>query len=502
MLYQCYDVASSLFYVLFLRESLDKSGIYDIINKRFEKRNEMKGRIKMSMKIEKTDKANELKLEFTIEAAKFDEAMKKVYAKTAKYFSIPGFRRGKAPMQMVEKQYGSSIFYEDTFNEIAPEIMEKELAENKIEAVSRPEIDIKQIGKGQDLIFTAVIQTKPEVKLGTYKGIAVEAPEYVVTEADIDHEISHMAERNARLVTVEDRPVEMGDKTTIDFEGFVEGKPFEGGKAENYDLEIGSNTFIPGFEDQIVGMKIDEQKDIQVKFPEEYFSKELAGKDATFKVTLHKIQKKELPTIDDEFAKDVSEFDSLKELKASIEENKKKENAERSKYETEENVIKAVCENVAIDIPSGMVETEIDNMMKDMEGRLSYQGLNMQQYLSMLNQTEADLRKNFEEQAKTSVKTNLVLEAVAKAEKIEASEEDVTARLKEMAEKYNRPEDEILANTNIRDYVTRGMSVEKTIDFLVKNAKTTVKKIETKHDHEHHTGEAKKTEKKAKTEKK
>ncbi len=428
----------------------------------------MKGRIKMSMKIEKTDKANELKLEFTIEAAKFDEAMKKVYAKTAKYFSIPGFRRGKAPMQMVEKQYGSSIFYEDTFNEIAPEIMEKELAENKIEAVSRPEIDIKQIGKGQDLIFTAVIQTKPEVK----------------------------------LVTVEDRPVEMGDKTTIDFEGFVEGKPFEGGKAENYDLEIGSNTFIPGFEDQIVGMKIDEQKDIQVKFPEEYFSKELAGKDATFKVTLHKIQKKELPTIDDEFAKDVSEFDSLKELKASIEENKKKENAERSKYETEENVIKAVCENVAIDIPSGMVETEIDNMMKDMEGRLSYQGLNMQQYLSMLNQTEADLRKNFEEQAKTSVKTNLVLEAVAKAEKIEASEEDVTARLKEMAEKYNRPEDEILANTNIRDYVTRGMSVEKTIDFLVKNAKTTIKKIETKHDHEHHTGEAKKTEKKAKTEKK
>ena len=464
----------------------------------------MKGRMKkMSMKIEKTDKANELKLEFTIEAAKFDEGMKKVYAKTAKYFSIPGFRRGKAPMQMVEKQYGSSIFYEDTFNEVAPEVMEQELKENKIEAVSRPEIDIKQIGKGQDLIFTAVIQIKPEVKLGKYKGIEIEKPEYVVTDADVDHELSHMAERNSRLVTVEDRPVQNGDKTTIDFEGFVDGKAFEGGKGENYDLEIGSNTFIPGFEDQIIGMKLEETKDIQVKFPDEYFSKELSGKDATFKVTVHKIQKKELPTIDDEFAKDVSEFDTLKELRASIQEKIQKENDERSKYETEENAIKAVCDGVEVEIPSGMIETEIDNMIKDMEGRLSYQGLNLQQYLTMLNQTEADLRKSFEEQAKISVKTNLVLEAVVKAEKIEASEEEVNAKLKDMADKYGRPEEEILTNTNIRDYVERGMKVEKAIDFLVTNAKTTVKKIETKHDHEHHGTETKKAEKKTtKTEKK
>jgi len=445
----------------------------------------------MSMKIEKTDKANELKLEFTIEAAKFDEGMKKVYAKTAKYFSIPGFRRGKAPMQMVEKQYGSSIFYEDTFNEIAPEIMEKELKENNIEAVSRPEIDIKQIGKGEDLIFTAIIQTKPEVKLGKYKGIEIEKPEYVVTEDDIDHELSHMAERNSRLVTVEDRPVQAGDKTTIDFEGFVDGKPFDGGKAENYDLEIGSNTFIPGFEDQMIGMNLEEEKELKVNFPEEYFSKDLSGKEAIFKVTVHKIQVKELPVIDDEFAKDVSEFDSLKELKASIKEKIQKEHDERSKYETEENAIKTTCENVEIDIPSGMIETEIDNMMKDMETRLSYQGLNIEQYLSMLNQTEADLRKSFEEQAKISVKTNLVLEAVVNAEKIEASEEEIVAKLKDMADKYGRPEEEVLNNPNIRDYVARGMKVEKAIDFLVSNAKLTVKKVETKHDHEHHGAEKK-----------
>ena len=274
----------------------------------------------MSIKVEKTEKNNELKLTFTIEAAKFDEGMKKVYAKTAKYFNVPGFRRGKAPMNIIERQYGSEIFYEDTFNEIVPAIYDEELKANKIEAVSRPDIEITQIGKGQDLIFTAVVQTKPEVKLGKYKGIQLKKIEYNVTDEDIDHEIGHMAEKNSRLVSVEDRPVEEKDIAVIDFEGFVDGVAFNGGKAEGYELEIGSKTFIPGFEDQIIGMKIGEERDINVKFPEEYMSKELAGKDATFKVKVNEIKKKELPKIDDEFAKDVSEFDTIKELKASIKE--------------------------------------------------------------------------------------------------------------------------------------------------------------------------------------
>ena len=241
----------------------------------------------MSVKIEKTKNNNELKLEFTIEAKKFDEGLKKVYAKTAKYINIPGFRKGKAPMAIVEKHYGPEVFYEDTFNEIVPEEYERELKENYIEAVSKPDIEVKQIGKGQDLIFTAVGQTKPEVKLGKYKGIQLNKGEYNVSDEDINHELGHMAERNSRLVTVEDRAVEDGDITVIDFEGFVDGVAFEGGKAENHELTIGSKTFIPGFEDQIIGMKIGEDKDINVKFPEEYFSEELKGKDAVFKVKLH-----------------------------------------------------------------------------------------------------------------------------------------------------------------------------------------------------------------------
>ena len=265
----------------------------------------------MSIKVEKTENKNELKLTFTVEAAKFDEGMKKVYTKTAKYFNIPGFRRGKAPMNIIEKQYGSEIFYEDTFNEIVPSLYDEELKANNIEAVSKPNIDITQIGKGQDLIFTAVVQIKPEVKLGNYKGIELAKKEYNVSDEDIKAELTKMQERNSRLVTVENRAVEEKDIAVIDFEGFVDGVPFEGGKAENHELEIGSKSFIPGFEDQVIGMKTDEEKDINVKFPEEYFSKELAGKDAVFKVKLHEIKKKELPELDDEFAKDVSEFETL-----------------------------------------------------------------------------------------------------------------------------------------------------------------------------------------------
>ncbi len=425
----------------------------------------------MDVKVEKTENKNEVKLSFTVEAGKFEEAMNKVYTKTAKYFNIPGFRKGKAPMQLVERQYGSEIFYEDAFNELAPEVYDAAIKENNIEAVSRPDIDITQMEKGKDLIFTATVQTKPEVSLGKYKGIEIKKIEYNVSDEDVNHELGHMQERNSRLVSVEDRAVETGDTTVIDFEGFVDGVPFDGGKAEGHELEIGSNTFIPGFEDQIIGMKIDEEKDINVKFPDEYFSKDLAGKDAVFKVKLHEIKKKELPELDDEFAKDVSEFDTLEELKNSIKEKIETENKSKEKYETEEEAIKTVCENTQIDIPNGMIETEIDNMVKDIEGRLSYQGLKLEQYLQMIGKTETELRKEFEEQAERSVKSRLVLEAVVEAEKLEASEEELTEKIKEMAKQYNKEEKELLENEQLKSYIAESMKTEKAIDFIVNNAK-------------------------------
>ena len=425
----------------------------------------------MNVKVESTENKNEVKLTFNIEAEKFEEAMKKVYAKTAKYFNIPGFRKGKAPMQLVERQYGSAIFYEDAFNELVPDIYDEAIKENKVEAVSRPNIDIVQMEKGKELIFTATVETKPEVELGKYKGIEIKKIEYTTSDKDIEHELGHMAERNARLVTVEDRAVEKGDMTTIDFDGSIDGVQFDGGKAENYELEIGSGTFIHGFEDQIIGMRLEEEKDIKVKFPEDYFSKDLAGKDATFKVKLHEIKKKELPKMDDEFAKDVSEFDTLEELKNSIKEKLDTENENRAKYETEEEAIKTVCDNTKIDIPNGMIEMEIDNMMKDMETRLSYQGLNLHQYFQMMGKKEEDVRKDFKEQAEKSVKSRLVLEAIVKAEKIEATADEITDKIKEMAKQYGRKEEELLENEQLKEYIAENLKTEKAIEFVVKNAK-------------------------------
>ena len=426
----------------------------------------------MNCKVEKTENANEVKLELTVEASKFDEAMKKVYFKSAKYFNIPGFRKGKAPMNIVEKYYGKEIFYEDAFNDVAQEALEEAVKENKIEVVSRPDIDVTQIGKGQDLIFTAIFQTKPEAELGKYKGIEIKKIEYNVTDEDVNHELSHMQEHNARLINVEDRPVEKGDITVIDFEGFVDGVAFEGGKAENHELEIGSNTFIPGFEDQIIGMKIDEEKDINVKFPDEYFSKDLAGKDATFKVKLHEIKKKELPELDDDFAKDTSEFDTLEELKKSIKDKMEKENEQKQKYETEEEVIKAVCEDMKVDIPSGMIETETENMLKDIETRLSYQGLKLDQYLKMLGKTKEEMQKEYEPQAIEAIKSRLMIEAVIKAEKIEATDDEIEEKMKEMAKNYGKENDEeFMKNENVANYIKEGIKSEKAVDFLVKNAK-------------------------------
>ncbi len=426
----------------------------------------------MNCKVEKTNKANEVKLEITIESEKFDEAIKKVYFKSAKYFNIPGFRKGKAPIQIVEKYYGKEIFYEDAFNEVAGEALEEAVETNKLQVVSRPDIEVTQIEKGKDLIFTAIMQTKPEVKLGKYKGIEIKKIEYNVTDKDINHELEHMQEHNSRLITIENRPVEKGDIATIDFEGFVDGKAFEGGKAEGHELEIGSNTFIPGFEDQIIGMKIDEEKDIKVKFPEEYFSKELAGKDATFKVKVHEIKKKELPKLDDEFAKDVSEFDTLKELKEDIKAKKQKQNDEKAKYETQDAIIEEICKNMEVEIPSGMVETETENMLKEVEQRLSYQGLKLDQYLQMMGKTKEEMEKEYEPQAIDAIKSRLAIEAIIKEEKIEATDKEVEEKLKEMAKNYGKENDEeFLKNENVKKYLKEALANEKTIDFLVENAK-------------------------------
>ena len=425
----------------------------------------------MNVKVEKTENNNEVKLEITVEAEKFDGAIKTVFNKNAKYFNIPGFRKGKAPYQIVEKTYGAQIFYEDAFNEIAGQAYEEALKENKIEAVSKPEIDLVQIEKGKDLIFTAVVSTKPEVTLGKYKGIEIKKVEYNVSDEDVEHELGHMAEKNARLVSVEDRPVESGDITVIDFEGFVDGKAFDGGKAENHELTIGSNTFIPGFEDQIIGMNLEEEKEINVKFPEEYFSANLAGKDAMFKVKLHEIKKKEMPEINDELAKDISEFDTIDELKKSIREKQEEQNKQRAKYETEDEVIKAVCDEAKVDIPNGMIELEIDRMAQDIETRLSYQGMKLEQYLKMMNKTMEDFRKENREQAENAVKSRLVLEAVEKDAKIEVTEEEISAKIKEMAENYGRKEEEVKDNPELVKYVGDSLKTEKTINFLVENAK-------------------------------
>ena len=425
----------------------------------------------MSVKVEKTDKTNEVKLEITVEANKFDEAIQTVYKKSAKYFKIPGFRNGKAPFKMVEKMYGIEMFYEDAFNEVAPSAYEDAVKEAKIEVVSKPQIDVTQIESGKDLIFTAIVQTKPDVTLGKYKGIEIKKREYNVSDKDVEHELGHMAEKNARLVSVEDKPVESGNITVIDFEGFVDDKPFEGGKAQNYELTIGSNAFIPGFEDQIIGMKLEEEKDIKVKFPDEYFSKDLAGKDATFKVKLHEIKKKEMPKINDDLAKDISEFDTLEELKASIKEKLEKDNETKAKYEIEDEAIETVCNNAKVDIPSGMIELEIEHMEKDMEQRLSYQGMKLEHYLQMMGKTRESFREEYKPQAEKQIKSRLVLEAIAKDASVEASEEDINSKISEMAKNYGQKEEDIKNNEQLIEYLKETIKSEKTIEFIVSNAK-------------------------------
>ena len=425
----------------------------------------------MDVKVEKTENKNEVKLSFKIEAEKFDGAIKEVYKKSAKYFNVPGFRKGKAPFNIVERMYGDEIFYEDAFNDLVPEIYDNAIKENKIEAVSRPQIDVKNMKKGEDLEFTATVQVKPEVKLGKYKGIELEKIEYNVSDEDVNHELGHMQEHNARVITVEDRAVQDKDIAKIDFEGFVDGEAFEGGKAEGHDLEIGSNTFIPGFEDQVIGMKVGEEKDINVKFPDEYFSKDLAGKDATFKVKLHEIKEKKLPELDDEFAKDVSEFDTLKELKADIKEKKQKQNDEKAKRELEDSAIDGVAKNTDIDIPSGMIDMEVENMLAEMEQQMAYQGISLDQYLNIIQKTRKEVEDEYRPQAEKNVKARLILEAIIKAEKIEAEDKEISEKIKEMATNYGRNEEELSKNESFKEYVAETIKSEKAVKFIIDNAK-------------------------------
>ena len=427
----------------------------------------------MNCKVEKTKNANEVELEITIEAEKFENAIKKVYFQSAKYFNIPGFRKGKAPFKIVERYYGANIFYEDAFNDLVPGVYDEEIKNNKIDVVSKPKIDIVQMEKGKDLIFTAVVATRPEVKLGKYKGIDVKKVEYKVTDKDVEDELNHMAEHNARMVSVEDRPVKDQDIVTIDFEGFVDDKPFEGGKAEGQQLTIGSNTFIPGFEDQIVGMKIGEEKDINVTFPKDYYSKDLAGKDARFHINLHEIKEKELPKLDDEFAKDVSEFDTLAELKKSIKDKKTEENEHRAKHEMEDSAIETVCKNTKIDIPEGMIDLEIDNMVDNISQRLQYQGMKLDQYLKMVGKTETEMRKEFRTDAEKNVKTSLVLGQIVKDEKIEADKKYVKEKMEEMSKQYNRKLEEIEKNEQLKEYLEESSKTELAVKLVMDNAKMT-----------------------------
>ena len=426
----------------------------------------------MSIKIEKTKNNNELKLEFTIESKIFEDGIATVFKKNAKYFNVPGFRKGKVPMHIAEKHYGVEMFYEEAFNEVVPEIYDKEIKENNLEVVSKPDIDIVQMEKGKDLIFTAIVQTKPDVKLGDYKGIELKKVEYKVTAKDVEHELSHMAEKNARVITVEDRATKEGDIAVIDFEGSVDGVPFDGGKAEKHELELGSHSFIEGFEDQVVGMKIGEEKEINVTFPEEYFSKDLAGKPAVFKVKLHEIKAKELPKMDDEFAKDVSEFDTIAELKADIKKNLEHQNKHKAEHEMEDAAIEKVCKNAKVEIPSGMIENEIDAMEDDLNRRLTYQGVNLEQYLKMMNKTRDAFREEMKPQAEVSIKTRLVLEAISKDAKIKVTDKELNEKIAELAKTYGRSEDDLKQNEEFKKYVSSSIESEKTVKFILDNAVT------------------------------
>ncbi len=426
----------------------------------------------MQVKVENVEK-NVVQLEIEVDAEKFDQGLQKAFAKNANRFSIPGFRRGKAPRSMVEKFYGEQVLYEDAINAICPDAYDQAIEENDIHPVDRPEIDIKQIGKGQVFIFTAKVTVKPEVELGQYKDVEVQKASAVVTDEDVEKEIEKVLDKNSRLISIEDRPVASGDTAIIDFEGFIDGVAFEGGSGKDYNLVIGSGTFIPGFEDQLIGVALGEEKEVNVSFPEDYGSADLAGKSALFKVKVNEIKVKELPTLDDEFAKDISEFDTLEEYKADLRK-KLVEQAEHSAHhENEDNVVDKVVENATIDIPPVMVEKRIDDLTYDFGMRLRYQGLELEKYLEIMGMDMASFREQFKARAEKEVKTQLVIEKISEVEAIVPTEKDTEEEIKRIAENYKQSEEDFKQHLKPDDieYIRSTLVAKKTVDFLVENAK-------------------------------
>ncbi|WDU82341.1 trigger factor [Caloramator sp. Dgby_cultured_2] len=427
----------------------------------------------MNTKVERIEN-NVVKIEVTVPVENFKEALKKSYEKNVSRFSVPGFRKGKAPMAIIEKFYGEGVFYEDAINFIVEETYPKAVEENDIHPVDYPELDIVQIGKDVDFIYTARVTVKPEVKLGQYKGLEATKISYLVTDEDVEAEINMLKEKNARIINKENGTIEKGDIAVIDFEGFIDNTPFEGGKAENYELVIGSGTFIPGFEDQLVGAKVGETVDVNVTFPEDYHAENLKGKPALFKVTIKDIKVKEYPVVDDEFAKDVSEFETLEELKADIRKRIQEENDKRAKMELEDQLIGKVVSASEVEIPEAMINQEIDYMVKDMDYRLRYQGLNIDQYIEMMGITMETLRNDLKEVATNRVKTSLVLEAIAKAENITATEEEIESRAEELAKRYGVKDIERMKKAILdsqRALIAEEIVNNKVIDFVVSESK-------------------------------
>lgn len=420
----------------------------------------------MSVKVEKTEK-NMVELEFEVSKEDFESAVQRSYIKNVKSINIPGFRKGKAPRKIIEGMYGKEVFYDDAINFVFPDAYEAAIKEAKLEPVSRPEVDIKQFPTEElNLILSAKVTVKPDVKIAKFDKIEAEKPEYPVSDEDVDAELKRRQSQNARVITVEDRAAEKGDTVVVDFEGFCDGVAFEGGKGENYSLELGSGQFIPGFEDQLIGANAGDDVEVNVTFPEEYHAPELAGKPALFKVKVHSITTKELPEIDDEFAKDVSEFDTIDELKKDIKTKLEENNDKRAKQEFENNVIDFIISNMKADIPEIMYENRIDDMVRDFEMRLSYQGMNIDKYLEYTGMDMTAFRGQFKEQAEKQVKGMLALEAMAKKEKIKALKDDVTKEYEKLAEQYKMDVEKIKSFVSEED-LKKDIVTNKTIDALL-----------------------------------
>lgn len=429
----------------------------------------------MSAKWEKLE-GNQGVLTVEVEATEVDTALDQAFKKVVKKVNVPGFRKGKMPRKLFEQRFGVESLYQDALDILLPKAYGDAVEETGIEPVDRPEVDIEKMEQGSNLVFTAKVIVKPEVKLGEYKGLEVEKTETEVTDEDVQNELTRLQEQQAELVVKEDGAIENGDTVNLDFEGFVDGEAFEGGKAENYSLEIGSGSFIPGFEEQLVGEKAGAEKDVNVTFPEEYHAEELAGKPAVFKVKIHDIKSKQLPELNDEFAKeaegDAETLEDLKkELRTKLEESKKQE----AENQTRETVIEKASENAEIEIPEAMVSTELDRMVQEFGQRLQMQGMNLDLYYQFSGTSEEALREQMKEDAQKRVRTNLVLEAIVEAENIEVSEDEIDAELNKMAEMYQMEVEQIkqmLAMQGGNDAVAADLKVRKAIDFLVENSKT------------------------------